>query len=214
MKNKGILALSLVGVAAIATSAAFVLSHNFNIQTAVKATDKEITFDATHHLPDLGPGEYTNQRNEYTTSIEGSDDIQVTAYCMNRLEGATRNINLGGDHLATFGASEGSEYGGKLMFEIGLNNITHLSVDYGNAIPVFIYLDVTLYDEDGAELKYLEDRTSENDEVVASKVFDLDVSTLSLAKAVRKVQLKLYPWTGNIAYNEMFLNSVTVNWSC
>ncbi len=181
----------------------------------VQATAKDITFDKDNHLPSGGAGEYGDgsSRYEYTTNIAGSDDIEVSAWSTNNAEGVNKSVTFGGSHFLTMG----SEAYNSLIVKIGLNNITSLSIDYGTTKNYITYCYVEFFDEDDASIDHdqLRDQTSAEDEAVESKVYNVDVSSLSLAKTPRFARIKVRPWINtNVGANELYIHSITANWSC
>lgn len=212
MNKKAVIVSSIALLVTSGVLASFSLRKTSNLNN-VSATQKSVLFDATHGLPEGGAGIYGGPsiKYSYTTSVSGSDDIEVKAYCTNQQESYIGNITIGGNHFLTYGDDNDK----KITFEIGLNNITNVSIVYGHTNTVFLYLYVNFYDENGIRLGSVEDQTSNKEEVVLSKQFNIDVTSLNYGSAVRSIKGICFPWTGTTFTPDVaYVDSVSLTWNC
>lgn len=209
--KKGILFVSIASVAAIIGSFAFALNNkDIHIEVA-KAADKSIILDGTHGLP-TPAGEFDAPKSYQVTSYTGAGDpVDVLARAILPGGGANTSFSLGGDHFMSNYHSSGSS-NARLITEIGLNNITNLSISYGTSINQYMSVDVYLYDEYGAQLgSYLSDNTGVD--TATTKVFNIDVAALSLQTEVRKAEIWVIPFMAS-DNGTFFIDSISATWSC
>ena len=211
--KKGLLIASIASITAVAGGLAFAVANaNKGIRfEAVKAEEKSIVFDGTHSLP--SPAGVFNAPNSYqVTSYTGSGDpVDVLTKAIAPGSGGNRSYNVGGSYFMS-NYDEGGSSNARLITEIGLNNVTALSVQYGTTENAYMECLIDLYDEDGSSLTpTISDNTGAD--VAITKTVTLDFDKLALEKPVRKIEIWAYT-NATLDNGTYFIKSVSASWSC
>ncbi len=216
--KKGLIIASIASVMAITAGCAFAISANKGIRfEAAKATDKSFTFDKS-----VGAAQFDGIDND--TVVERS----VVTGVSSNIETSVSLISSGDEQGKVFddGTNFAKMPGGgltdpKFHIEIGLNNVTGVSVVFGllkNDDPSTQYTTATqvgciisIYDE----LGYV-DGTSSCGTDNMDKVNTLSwVKSGEETKIGERAVIEVWVPDGFVYYADpLFVRSITVNWSC
>ena len=213
MKKKVLLLASLsTVVAATALAGGLILNNNSYQLESVKGSDKEFVFDAT-----VGDQQFNGE--DFMSVVERS----VVTGISSNIETSVSLEEVGTQRQKSFGTNDSfvQTSGGltrpEFQIEIGLNNITSVSVAYA----LYTNSEYTTAEQVGCAINvYDEEGHIDGNASVGSGNLDKEAVLTwtrdpAETRVATSVVIEVYVPDGFIHYtNPLFIRSITVNWSC